>query len=315
LKKKIIQYTGSLVAVLSVFYVLWALKKINWGSVVSSSNLLWIPIVIALIAVYMMINYIRAVNWTRIIDYLGNNAKHNRLLVIIYLKTEVAKYIPSNMIHLAGRHILARGLGYKDTVLMGANILDMALLLFVALLIVLAGFFSEVIVIPDLVLKSISNKSYMAVVAIMLAVTVIVFGWLLKSRKNKVMEFIKVNKIFDLIVIVILFVPGFILSTFILIVIYKFMLGVQVGVTDYLYFFTAFTMAWTAGFVIPGSPGGIGIRETVILILFGGIYGENNTVIAAILMRLISIAGDAGVWIFSCYCEKYTSRDSDAQQS
>jgi hypothetical protein len=221
----------------------------------------------------------------------------------------VAKYIPSNMVHLAGRHILARELGYKDTVLMMANIFDMLLLLFTAMFIVIAGMLSGLIELPFFVESALSRGVYKAVALIIVFSGLAVLLWLIKFRRNKIMEYIRLNKISDLVRIVLLFLPGFILSTFILLIIFKFMLGAAVGFADAVYFFTAFTMAWTAGFVIPGAPGGIGIRETVILILFGGLYGENNTVIAALLMRLISIAGDVAVWIIATLSEKTEKKE------
>ncbi len=306
LKKKLIKYTGSAIAVLSVIYILRSLKKTDWSAVSSSFSLYWLPVIILLVAMYMLVNLIRAYNWTRIVHYFGNKGKHDMELIILYLRTEVAKYIPSNMVHFAGRHIYARELGYKDSVLLASNVFDMVLLLAVAMVIVSAGLVAEIIQIPRFILDHISGRSYKTGVIILTSAGMFILLLLLKTRKEKFMEYIRVNKVYDLLVICLMFLPGFFLSTLILMMIYRFMLCSQVGIHDSLFFFTAFTMAWTAGFIIPGAPGGIGVREAVILVLFGGLYGENTTVIAAILMRIVSIAGDAGVWAAAAFYEKYS---------
>ena len=55
----------------------------------------------------------------------------------------------------------------------------------------------------------------------------------------------------------------------------------------------AFTVAWVLGFVTPGAPGGIGVREAVFLLVLGG----NSQSIAvgaslSVASRLLSVCGD-----------------------
>lgn len=309
MKKKFIKYGGSLIAVLSVIYILRSLLRINWDSIGPSFTIYWIPAAILLVAIYMFVNFIRAYNWTRIIHYFGNKGKNDRMLILLYLKTEVAKYIPSNMVHFAGRHVFARELGFRDAVLLAANVFDMLILLGVAMIIVSAGLVAEIITVPRFILEHISSTFYRSAVAAACFAGFVVFFILLKKRKEKFFEYIRLNKVIDLIVIALLFLPGFLLSTMILMAVYKFLLGANLGIHDIPFFFTAFTLAWTAGFIIPGAPGGIGVREAVILVLFGGLYGENITVMAALLMRFISLAGDAGVWAAASVYEKSMEKE------
>lgn len=309
MKKNFVKYAGSLIAVLSVIYILRTLLRIDWNSIRSSFTISWIPVTILLIAIYMLVNFIRAYNWTRIVHYFGNKGKNDRMLILLYLKTEVAKYIPSNMVHFAGRHVFARELGFRDKVLLAANLFDMLLLLGVAMMIVSAGLVAGIITIPQFILEHISSTYYRIAVAAVCTAGFAVFFLLLRKRKEKFFEYIRLNKMFDLVLLALLFLPGFILSTIILMAVYKCLLGAPLGFDDILFFFTAFTLAWTAGFIIPGAPGGIGVREAVILVLFGSLYGENTTVIAALLMRFISVAGDAGVWIAASVYEKSMEKD------
>ncbi len=53
-----------------------------------------------------------------------------------------------------------------------------------------------------------------------------------------------------------------------------------------------FTISFVAGFVTPGSPAGIGVREAALIILLSPIYGELCAVGIATITRLAQMAGD-----------------------
>lgn len=62
-----------------------------------------------------------------------------------------------------------------------------------------------------------------------------------------------------------------------------------------------FAVAWTAGFLVPGSPGGLGVREAVMIKLMGPAIGVETALGVALVMRLCSMGADAlafgvGLW-------------------
>ena len=54
----------------------------------------------------------------------------------------------------------------------------------------------------------------------------------------------------------------------------------------------AFVIAWTAGLVIPGAPGGLGVFETVLLILLGGQVPKSFVLLVALGYRLVVVFAD-----------------------
>lgn len=58
-----------------------------------------------------------------------------------------------------------------------------------------------------------------------------------------------------------------------------------------------FTAAWLAGFLTPGSPGGIGIRETILTLGLTPIVGGANALFFSVAHRLVSIAADAFLFV------------------
>jgi hypothetical protein len=54
----------------------------------------------------------------------------------------------------------------------------------------------------------------------------------------------------------------------------------------------AFSLAWSAGFIVPGAPAGLGVREATLLATLGPMIGMGPAVTVAILHRLITAAID-----------------------
>lgn len=54
----------------------------------------------------------------------------------------------------------------------------------------------------------------------------------------------------------------------------------------------AFMLAWVAGFLVPVAPGGIGVREAALLALVAGAEGAALAGNFALLMRVVTTAGD-----------------------
>ena len=55
---------------------------------------------------------------------------------------------------------------------------------------------------------------------------------------------------------------------------------------------SSFSTAWICGFVIPGSPGGIGVREAILTMLLEDLVDGPKLVFLIIAHRLVSIIGD-----------------------
>jgi len=54
----------------------------------------------------------------------------------------------------------------------------------------------------------------------------------------------------------------------------------------------AFALAWVAGFVTPGAPAGLGVREALLVAGTAPIYGPGTALSAALALRLVTVAGD-----------------------
>lgn len=60
----------------------------------------------------------------------------------------------------------------------------------------------------------------------------------------------------------------------------------------------AYVLAWLAGLVTPGAPAGVGIREAVLLFLLNGLVTPADLLVAVVLGRLVTASGD----LFFYFC-------------
>lgn len=54
----------------------------------------------------------------------------------------------------------------------------------------------------------------------------------------------------------------------------------------------AYVLAWLAGLVTPGAPAGVGVREAVLLLLLGGQFAQADLLVAVVLGRAVTASGD-----------------------
>ena len=59
----------------------------------------------------------------------------------------------------------------------------------------------------------------------------------------------------------------------------------------------AYAAAWVLGFIMPGAPGGLGVREAVLLAAFDPIYGSGVAVGLTLSPRLVTTLGDAALFL------------------
>ncbi|MEQ9122824.1 MAG: hypothetical protein RIM80_09710, partial [Alphaproteobacteria bacterium] len=71
-----------------------------------------------------------------------------------------------------------------------------------------------------------------------------------------------------------------------------YVIGAQLWPSAGPYLIAAGALAWLAGFVTPGAPGGIGMREFALLMLLSGVGAEADVLLAAALLRVVTVAGE-----------------------
>ena len=69
-----------------------------------------------------------------------------------------------------------------------------------------------------------------------------------------------------------------------------------------------FALAWVLGFMVPGAPGGLGVREAVLLIVLGPLVGEGVAVAMTVLQRVVSVLADGVLFVLGLLLRKRVLR-------
>ena len=76
-------------------------------------------------------------------------------------------------------------------------------------------------------------------------------------------------------------------------------LNMSLTIADVYVLIGAFILSWVVGFIVPGAPGGIGIREFVITLLLPEGIDAALVLFGIVMYRLVNIIGDAIGFLFT----------------
>lgn len=82
--------------------------------------------------------------------------------------------------------------------------------------------------------------------------------------------------------------------------------GVDHG--DWISLTALFTAAWLVGYVVPGAPGGIGIREALMVLFLSPLIGEAASVGVGVTTRIFTTLGDGAGLLMGLVARNWLSR-------
>jgi hypothetical protein len=66
---------------------------------------------------------------------------------------------------------------------------------------------------------------------------------------------------------------------------------------DYWLLIAVFALAWVVGFVTPGAPGGLGVREGLMLLMLAPVFSAASASVLVIALRIATTLGDVLILI------------------
>lgn len=68
--------------------------------------------------------------------------------------------------------------------------------------------------------------------------------------------------------------------------------GHTAGEAGPVFFIGAFAASWVLGFLAPGAPAGLGVREALLAVWFGGVLAPADAVALIVMLRIATTFGD-----------------------
>lgn len=250
-----------------------------------------IALVVQSVSTWLLSSY----GFTKILGGLSEKPLDSVNIRLAYCKSNLYKYLPGNIMHFVGRNKIAADEDIPHSEVIMATLAEIILTIITACIIVLILSFSYFI---DW-FKNVGVSKTLFIIAFAAIAVVIVLAVIFRK---KIGEFIKKYKVlYSKKMLGILGISS-------LVYIFNFLLSASMSAllieklchTDMFFTVTGLSvMAWLVGFITPGAPGGIGIREAVMTMFLSSSASEENLLAAVLFYRIICIFGDVLAFVMS----------------
>jgi hypothetical protein len=237
-------------------------------------------------------------NWKDVLAYFSGQSVRLSEAFPVFSKSNAAKYLPGNIGHYVSRQIFGASLGIKQGHLVIASVLEIFNMVFTALLLS-APFLWDI--------YRIQNPDIFPVIIFLLCCIAVLITVYTVFRKTKYFSgfiaLVKDKKYWLLLLKIIL---RSLVWMIVLGGIFVFIMGTKVTVnfTSAAIIMGANAAAWLIGFVTPGAPGGIGVRESVLLLMLSPYFSAEIILTSAVIHRLIMVLGDISAFLLGLLVKK-----------
>ncbi len=246
--------------------------------------------------------------WRNILSAIHGQAIGFGEVFKVYVKANVAKYLPGNVMHYAGRNMLGGRLGWGQGDILLSSVLEiMMILLSAAVFLILFAHRQFMGVVKDAIRNGASRP--IIPIAILAVLLVAAAGILYLFRKRKDLQdkmkllvtpgFLKV-----LALNFFLYTGTFLIQGIVMAFILTGIFHVSLGPENIVAVISSSVLSWFAGFITPGAPGGIGVKEAVLLWTLSPVYGKEVTLAAALVHRFVSVLADVAAFGIGMIMEK-----------
>ncbi|MGB8212972.1 MAG: hypothetical protein WCE68_05380 [Anaerolineales bacterium] len=292
--RRAIQIFGILITLLALVFAfqrVWSIGQANWEKLISTQILL----IIILGGLALGLNgFLLGWAWQKLLVWFGEATARPRTCLAVYGRTQIAKYLPGNFFHYPSRHVLGNRAGFHHPALVGALVYEIIGLLVAAGTIALIGFPKGI---------SLGNSIFirLAILPVVLLLPLVVqfvlrrfsIGRRLGFPEKPVWEAVR-----ELLPIWAIYLVFFLIEG----LIFWGIIGVSTGKwseVPFLYAVSTFAIAWVVGFLTPGSPAGLGVREAIMILILTAFVGAPAAAFVALVARLVVTLGDLVFFLLS----------------
>lgn len=287
---------GNLVAVIAVLAFLYLAVTESSALTTLSLGADQLPALLGVFPAYVLAITFGALAWARLLHGTGTKCSPMLCIRIIFL-SQAAKYIPGNVAHHVGRITLAK----QHQLPLSSTLFSMfletlwaigiaSLISATALLTAGQWLFSGL---PELPSWQLLAGLCLVSLALPLAGHRLfewAAAWWAKRQQTSAAS-LTMPSFAIFWQVGLLYIINYLLLGFILMLIAGQLF--QTEHNDLLLLSGIFAIAWTVGFITPGAPAGLGIRELMLVGMMTPIYDAEIAVAIAATLRLVTVVGDA----------------------
>lgn len=298
MNKKIFKVIGTLLMIISVIFIIQKISKYDLSdfqfSIIRNHIMKYILLCIGLSGIIIASGLL----FERILYVISDVKTSIKQTTYIYCKANLYKYIPSNIVQYIGRNQIAldnNDISHQQVIV--TSVAEIIFLVAASLLVSLcfaSRYAIEVIIKYDL-------ENTLGIIGGIGIVLILFFIWQLKKRHKSYLEkfYLFLQKIIHKVPIFLVcyFIIYILNGLFFLIVLSDFC-GQNIIVTQLgKEIIGLYALSWVLGYITPGAPGGIGIRESIMCLFLADNFTENVILSAVLVHRVLTVFADIAAFI------------------
>lgn len=285
---RVLRLAGFVVVLVSFYFIGQRFWMVRAELSTLDVSRVWLPAAVGVL-VYTGAGYLLAESWRRLLGWFGETKINWRTCYRIYAQSQIAKYLPGNVFHVGGRHLMGRKVEMEHVALAGAAFYEILGLISMGGSIALVSF---------VVFQS-SNQVAFSVW--FLLVGILAFPFVFNALAAKVSSLQRFRTAASARDVFRYLVPVYILYIIYFLVTGGILLGIVystsvIAPSEKLWaipvVLSAFAVSWIAGWITPGAPAGVGVREVVLVSILATFTGEADSLMAALILRVVTLLGD-----------------------
>lgn len=306
--KRLAKYIGNIITVLSIIFIISSIchMEISINSLPNKKMIILFSFLGIVITVCCLI--LLGYAWMQPLQCFGTQKINFGEVIVIYLKANIGKYLPGNVVHYVERNLFAANMGVRQIYIAISSLMEIVIIIVTALGMSLLFSYKDLILVIQ---NFISTKWLVVITGVVFSL--LIFFFLLFFRvpkiRNIIMEIknlISMKKgiivLFKMTICDIIMLCG---NGICFALICQSIPETTMSAKTIIYLMNCYILAWVAGYCIPGAPGGIGVREMIIMLLAGNAVSSDTVVLAAVIHRTVTIFGDFFGYCISMMGNKY----------
>lgn len=305
--KKIVKLLGNIAAVIAVIFVVK--RFVDMGidfSLLKQPNI--IAALIILIFTILITLLCNGYPWMNLVSFFSGKQLKMSEIIPIYTLSNIYKYVPGNIFQYVGRNRLAveKEISHIDVAV--STTADVVLSLFwgTLLAVFLIGHSFK-----NILLEYKENITFAALICIVILIIVALIMFKYKKRLIKYTErykkAFKKGNMHYLAKSVLYYIAVAIFSMLSNLFAMYLILGNDMNINDLIKYTGVYSISYIIGFITPGAPAGVGIREAVMLLFCGEVY-QAQIGLYILVQRLAGILSDLLGGIIGALIKLYNSK-------
>ena len=244
--------------------------------------------------VCILVVYLFGLVWLSVLQALSVERLQPFVLLQVYVKTNIGKYLPGNLMHFVARNLVVHKQGLSHQKIAFSSFLEM-------IFVVIILFFYFVLLKRQELAVLLQEIPYFKT-SFLIIIPLVLLLLLFFSYRKRIYLKEKLQRI-SFSRLILAFLSSFLIYTVafsLLGLSMAFLIAafgnIELSASDYLHISLMYALAWLAGVIVIGAPGGIGIRESFLLIFLSPLYGEDIVLVSSLLHRFVFILGETAAF-------------------